>query len=314
MKLPKLTRKPKHLDIVEAARSSQEETEKISKGCCRNCKFPKIPDRMVPVITGLVIMIGSYFVVVLPMNLTWEKALLLSFLISLGFTTLLNYSRGFRCLVCLITAQMCSKRGRTVIVAYTYVLIMTGPSVNTTKNIYVTAKTMSCGQVNTRWLVFCFKAISIFFKQKDQLQKVMGGILNIMKSPFVSLKESFKEALKVIKEVLVKVKDIMVDIYKSCKEVCKYQLKRPWKISSPSLSTFAQKQWKQLGKPLPGWEALLTSAIKRLEPLTKDALACSMMLKQTACKGIAGIVISVGWPKSCDSFVMQCDSSIWYAR
>ena len=61
--------------------------------------------------------------------------------------TLLVLSRSTLCFVSLLLPQICSRRGRTVIVAYIFILTLKYPTKNLLHNIGVLTDSISCGQV-----------------------------------------------------------------------------------------------------------------------------------------------------------------------
>lgn len=61
--------------------------------------------------------------------------------------TLIIFSRSTLCFLSLLLPQICSKKGRTVIIAYVFVLTLKYPTKNLLHNIEVLTDSISCGQV-----------------------------------------------------------------------------------------------------------------------------------------------------------------------
>lgn len=52
-----------------------------------------------------------------------------------------------RCVTLLLLPQICSKRGRSMLVAYTFLITLSGPASNIIENIGVLTASLSCGEV-----------------------------------------------------------------------------------------------------------------------------------------------------------------------
>lgn len=61
--------------------------------------------------------------------------------------TLFLFSRSMLCFFSLLLPQICSRKGRTVIVAYVFILTLRYPTKNLLHNIEVLTDSISCGQV-----------------------------------------------------------------------------------------------------------------------------------------------------------------------
>lgn len=61
--------------------------------------------------------------------------------------TLFIFSRSALCFFSLLLPQICSRKGRTVIVAYVFVLTLKYPTKNLMHNIEILTDSISCGQV-----------------------------------------------------------------------------------------------------------------------------------------------------------------------
>lgn len=122
---------------------------------------------------------------------------ILGFILTLG----LSFSFNVRCIVFLILPQFFSKKGRAALVAYAYLLTFTGPAANTIRNTKVIVSTLSCGQ--------------------DQLSDALKNLLEIIKQPFVAIKNALKHILSVIEKVLLKVKVALMNIQELMAKICK---------------------------------------------------------------------------------------------
>jgi len=127
---------------------------------------------------------------------TW----LCSFL-GLGFTLGLAFSERVRCLVLLILPQFFSKRGRSALIGYAFMLALFGPAANTTKNIQVLTGSMTCGQ--------------------EQFKAAVQNIIDIMQKPFIAIKDAVKYVIVIITKVLKKVKKVLHHIKNLIFGICK---------------------------------------------------------------------------------------------
>lgn len=53
---------------------------------------------------------------------------------------------NFRCTVFLCIPQLFSKRGRQALLAYAFILALSGPAKNTLHNVEVMSESLACGQ------------------------------------------------------------------------------------------------------------------------------------------------------------------------
>lgn len=67
--------------------------------------------------------------------------------VAVPLTFSLTFFRRIQCLVLLALPQLISKRGRSAMIAFAFLLTFTGPVANMAKNIEILSASMSCGQV-----------------------------------------------------------------------------------------------------------------------------------------------------------------------
>lgn len=100
-----------------------------------------------PIVYFLIIFLKSNF------NLSNVLSIYLFFVIVFALGTFLACSRSALCFFSLLLPQLCSRRGRTVMVAYVFVLTLKYPTKNLLNNIEVLTDSISCGQVTVN-LIF----------------------------------------------------------------------------------------------------------------------------------------------------------------
>lgn len=69
-----------------------------------------------------------------------------------------------RCVVFLLLPQFFSKRGRQALMAYAFILALTGPAKNTLHNIGVLAESLACGQVQKK--KYYYQKFSKYLKRR----------------------------------------------------------------------------------------------------------------------------------------------------
>ncbi|GLV39594.1 uncharacterized protein CBL_08340 [Carabus blaptoides fortunei] len=106
----------------------------------------------------------------------------------------LAFSQTVRCIVFLMLPQLFSKRGRQTLLAYALILAITGPARNTANNMSIMSESLACGQ--------------------EQLKVAVRQITDVIKRPFIAIKEAIKKVIKVVKDIVAKIKEIFLTIKK----------------------------------------------------------------------------------------------------
>ncbi|XP_039963970.1 DC-STAMP domain-containing protein 2 [Bactrocera tryoni] len=105
---------------------------------------------------------------------------------------LLCYSRSVRCTVTLCIPIMCSSKGRTLLIAFAFVLVATGPTRNILRNVDALTTSLSCGQM--------------------QLKHALEEMLEVMRQPLVAIKKAVQTAMDNVKKVMKKVQLLLFRI------------------------------------------------------------------------------------------------------
>lgn len=108
----------------------------------------------------------------------------------------------FRCIVFLTLPQFFSKRGRQALLAYAFILAITGPAKNTLNNMGILSESMACGQ--------------------EQLKAAVRQIIEVIKKPFYAIKDAIKSVVKTIKAIVKKIKEILLKIKRIIMAICKF--------------------------------------------------------------------------------------------
>ncbi|XP_076757059.1 DC-STAMP domain-containing protein 2 [Xylocopa sonorina] len=104
----------------------------------------------------------------------------------------LAFSFRIRCIVFLLLPQFFSKRGRQALMAYAFILALTGPVKNTLHNTGVLSESLTCAQ--------------------EQLKEAVRTIVDLAKQPFYALREAISKVIKTVKVVVKRIKQTLVAI------------------------------------------------------------------------------------------------------
>lgn len=140
-------------------------------------------------IGGLFLSYILFFIMITQMNYSLIRATWIASILSVILTLGLAFSEQVQCITLLALPQFFSKRGRSLLMAYIFVITLSGPMTNATRNIEVLSASLSCGQ--------------------EQLKSAFNDIVTIIKQPFVAIKHAVKHILKSIERVLIKIRKMM---------------------------------------------------------------------------------------------------------
>lgn len=123
----------------------------------------------------------------------------------------INHLFVHRCLFLLALPQFFSKRGRTMLIAYVFVITLSGPVANTTRNTEVVMQSLSCDQVSEAYYFECCNSSVILHSiTQKTLGSIAKQIYTIIKQPLVAIKHVVERILKHMKQLFVKLRDIMI--------------------------------------------------------------------------------------------------------
>ncbi|RLU18386.1 hypothetical protein DMN91_008743 [Ooceraea biroi] len=129
---------------------------------------------------------------VFQLNFTLSSATMLCSLLGVILTLGLAFSHRVRCIVFLLLPQFFSKRGRQALMAYAFILTLTGPGKNTLHNISVLSESLVCGQ--------------------EQLKQAVKNVVDLIKQPFYALRDAISKVIKTVKMVVKRIKQTLVAI------------------------------------------------------------------------------------------------------
>ncbi|XP_072766623.1 uncharacterized protein [Anoplolepis gracilipes] len=142
---------------------------------------------------GGIFLIYMFFVFfVIQLNFTLSSVTMLCSVLGMILTLGLAFSYRVRCIVFLLLPQFFSKRGRQALMAYAFILTLTGPGKNTLHNTSVLSESLVCGQ--------------------EQLKQAVKSVIDLIKEPFYALRDAISKVIKTVKVVVKKIKRTLVAI------------------------------------------------------------------------------------------------------
>ncbi|XP_021923470.1 DC-STAMP domain-containing protein 2-like isoform X2 [Zootermopsis nevadensis] len=160
-----------------------------SKTCTEGTPHNFIAKSFLGFLGGLVLTHIIFTFFVLQLNFSIVGATLWCSVIGLILTMGLAFSHTVRATVLLLLPQLFSKHGRRALIAYAFVLALTGPTKNTLHNIQTLSESLACAQE----------------KLKEAVEEIRDAIMK----PFVTIKEAFRKVMKTIKTTIKKIKAAM---------------------------------------------------------------------------------------------------------
>ncbi|XP_066262197.1 uncharacterized protein [Euwallacea similis] len=158
------------------------------EGSCENYVLKSV----LGFVAGVILTYFLYIVFIFQLNIELTTATLICSVLGCVLTIGLAFSTRVRCIVLLALPQFFSKRGRQALLAYAFVLALTGPTRNIVNNLGILSESLACGQ--------------------EQLKQAVKQIIDVIKKPFLAIKEAIKKVVKTVKEVVKKIKEILMKI------------------------------------------------------------------------------------------------------
>ncbi|XP_069674725.1 DC-STAMP domain-containing protein 2-like [Periplaneta americana] len=141
---------------------------------------------------GILLTYVFFMFFIIQLNFSLTGATLWCMFFGLILTLGLAFSHVVRVIVFLLLPQFFSKRGRQALMAFAFVLALTGPAKNTLRNTEIMFESLACGQ--------------------EQLKVAVRQIIEAIKKPFMAIKDAFRKVMKIIKLIVKKIKDILLAI------------------------------------------------------------------------------------------------------
>ncbi|KAK5647195.1 hypothetical protein RI129_002087 [Pyrocoelia pectoralis] len=157
-------------------------------GTCENFTVKSI----IGFISGFFLTYIFFMFFVLQLNFKLSTATFMSSIFGSILTIGLAFSYKVRCIVFLLLPQFFSKRGRQALIAYAFILAITGPAKNTLHNMGILSESLACGQ--------------------EQLKSAVRQIVEAVKKPFYAVRDAIKTVVKTIKVIVKKIKEILLGI------------------------------------------------------------------------------------------------------
>nr|XP_012140476.1 PREDICTED: DC-STAMP domain-containing protein 2-like [Megachile rotundata] len=143
-------------------------------------------------ISGIFLTYMFFVFFVFQLNFKLSSATTICTIIGVILTLGLAFSYRIRCVVLLLLPQFFSKRGRQALMAYAFILALTGPVKNILHNTGVLTESLACAQ--------------------EQLKEAVKTVIDLAKQPFYALRDAISKVLKSVKGVVKKIKQTLVAI------------------------------------------------------------------------------------------------------
>ncbi|XP_014489319.1 PREDICTED: DC-STAMP domain-containing protein 2-like [Dinoponera quadriceps] len=143
-------------------------------------------------LSGIFLTYIFFIFFVFQLNFTLTSATMFCSVLGMILTLGLAFSYRVRCVVFLLLPQFFSKRGRQALLAYAFILTLTGPAKNTLHNISVLSESLACGQ--------------------EQLKQAVKSVVDLIKQPFYALRDAISKVIKTVKVVVKKIKRTLLAI------------------------------------------------------------------------------------------------------
>ncbi|KAL6261589.1 hypothetical protein P5V15_006676 [Pogonomyrmex californicus] len=143
-------------------------------------------------LSGILLTYVFFVFFVIQLSFTLSSATILCSILGVILTLGLAFSYRVRCIVFLLLPQFFSKRGRQALMAYAFILTLTGPAKNILHNIGVLSESLACGQ--------------------EQLKQAVKSVVDLIKEPFYALRDAISKVVKTVKMVVKKIKRTLMAI------------------------------------------------------------------------------------------------------
>ncbi|EEB18012.1 conserved hypothetical protein [Pediculus humanus corporis] len=191
-------------------------------------------------IGGIFLTYACFMFLVFSLNFTLDRATFICMCLSVILSLGLAFSVKIRCTVFLCIPQLFSKRGRQALLAYAFILALSGPAKNTLHNVEVMSESLACGQ--------------------EQVKQTENELLKFVRKPNAIAKKSIEKLLEKINLAVKDFKNFITRFYRSCFNILETLFHtQKWIHSIISLCN------EKMGEPTHRCESLLKSSISICE-------------------------------------------------
>lgn len=148
---------------------------------------------LVGFLAGFLLTYVFFMFFVLTLNFRISTATTICSVVGGVLTLGLAFSKTVRCVVLMIVPQLFTVRGRQALLAYAFILALTGPGRNTLNNMRVMSESLACGH--------------------EQLRQAVQQIVEAVKKPYRAIRDAVRHIIKVVKYVVQKIKQVRRLIY-----------------------------------------------------------------------------------------------------
>ncbi|XP_035204929.1 DC-STAMP domain-containing protein 2-like, partial [Stegodyphus dumicola] len=193
---------------------------------------------------GLLLTAAAFFFFLDQLNINPRVTTAFCCVLGMVLSTALAFSEEARCITFLALPELFSGRGRMVLMAITYILVMSGPAKNAMRNANILVESMNCGQ---EILIKQTKAIlSSIFAPLIAIIDTMRDILAALKSFARQVKDAFIAIRDLFMEIINAIRN-MFRWLKSMVSVCNNKYGTPYERCNKAFDDAIEDCNKKLG-------------------------------------------------------------------
>lgn len=192
---------------------------KMSK---RNKRFSKAFAILALIVFGFFLTFSFFTILRYKLQVSPNTSLVVCCCFVIFFVLLISFHKSSRCLVLLTVPLFFSNRGRNVLIAFAYFLVLSGPAKHLIKNMNILSASIQCGEVG--WFSFESFKSSFNYAHQDEVNIAFQDAVDAIKHPYCLLNEEIHKVLPQLESILNRVKEEVKEAEKVFKSVGKNSL------------------------------------------------------------------------------------------
>ncbi|XP_054713566.1 DC-STAMP domain-containing protein 2-like [Uloborus diversus] len=161
--------------------------------------------------SGILLTVSAFFFFIHQLNCDPWKTTIFCIIFGAFLSIGLAFSEEVRCITMLSVPELFSSRGRTALMAYTYILVLSGPMKNAMRNSNILVESMNCGQ-------------EIIVKQTKALMRSIFAPLIAIIDVMRSILQALKSFARQMKAAFIAIRDLFLEIMNAIKSMFKWLL------------------------------------------------------------------------------------------
>ncbi|XP_063953393.1 DC-STAMP domain-containing protein 2-like [Lytechinus pictus] len=170
------------------------------KWCCVPGSYPNTLGKNIGgFLSGCILAFIFYFIFIFIIGYDWKRALTTTSILGFIFCFGLAFSSRVRCIVMLMLPQFFTGKGRVILMAYGYILLLGGPLANLTYNLDAASRAQACGR-------------ALAMNQSST-------IFQIVTSPLSGIVDGVKDMIETVKTLVKKAHDAFMALVDAVKAI-----------------------------------------------------------------------------------------------